>query len=110
MANRTCLPLADSLPALLRERKLSLCALARELEISDSHLSRAVRGVDSKRLSPALLGAIADLLGVPADYFPEYREHIALATVKRDAATRDWLYDSLPEAEKRRTKTYLLGC
>lgn len=100
MEERTHLPVAQSLPCLLSKRSVTLRGLARELEVTHSYLSRAVRGVESKRLSPHLLIAIADRLGVAPDYFPEYREYVALAAVRRDAAVRDQLYDSLPEAAR----------
>lgn len=66
--------------------------LARRVDINQSHLSRALRGANSKRISGEAAGEIALALGLPRDYFPEYREAVAVEAVRRDPALRDSVY------------------
>jgi transcriptional regulator with XRE-family HTH domain len=74
-------------------------ALAREVGVSDSFLSRALRGVDYKSASGELTGRVARALGLPVDYFREYREDRVVDRVRADARLRDDIYDRF---ERRR--------
>jgi transcriptional regulator with XRE-family HTH domain len=82
-------------PRLLQERGTSLRALASQIGVSNSHLSRVVRRADYKTASPELMQRIAEQLELPADYFPEVREAFVIERVKRDPALRDSLYKRL---------------
>jgi transcriptional regulator with XRE-family HTH domain len=85
-------PFAVELPRLLAERPLSLRAFARQIDVSNSHLSRVVRGVDYKRPSADLVRKVALALGLPPDYFPEFRESFVLERIRSDSKLRNKLY------------------
>ena len=91
----TVRPLAEELPSLLAERDLSLRGLAERVGVTHSHLSRATRGANGKTVGGDLAGRIAVALGLPADYFPEYREAAVVEQVQNDASLRDRLYGQL---------------
>jgi len=74
---------------------MSLRALARQLEISDSHLSRVLRQTDYKRASPDLTSRVAVVFGLPADYFPEFREAFVIEKISSDPQLREQLYKRL---------------
>ena len=95
---RTSRNINDVLPELLRQRKLSLRALAAKVDVSHAHLSRALRGADHKCVSGELAARIANALGLPADYFPEYRERAVIEQLRHQPGLRDHLYDSLAQA------------
>ena len=88
-------PFVEEVPRLLRERGLSIRALASQVGVTDSHLSRVIRRVNYKTPSPELARRVATALGLPPDYFPEYREGFVLERIKRNAALRDELYERL---------------
>jgi transcriptional regulator with XRE-family HTH domain len=88
-------PFTDELPRLLAERGISLRGLARQIGVSDSHLSRAVRQANYKRASPDLIGRIAVALALPRDYFPEYRTAFVVERIKADPSLRNELYARL---------------
>lgn len=68
-------------------------ALAREVNVNESYLSRLLRGRDYKRNpSPSLLTSVSRALGLPPDYFPEAREHFVIERIRDDGALRDKLY------------------
>src|SRR5690242_17457523 len=92
---RTELPIADALPDLLRERGLSLRAVARRAGVNDAHLSRALRGARSKSVSGDLAGRVAHALELPEDYFIEYRRWRLEALLRDDSTAVDWAYDRL---------------
>lgn len=94
-------PFTAELPRLLRERGLSLRALAKQIGISDSHLSRVVRRADYKTASPELTSRVAVALGLPHDYFPEFREAYVVERIKSDARLRNELYSRLTRKAKR---------
>ena len=71
---------------------MSQRALAREAGVSASHLSRVLRREDYKTASRELAANVARVLGLPDDYFPEYREAIVIERVRRDANWRERLY------------------
>jgi transcriptional regulator with XRE-family HTH domain len=94
---RTETPFADALPHLLAERGLTARALAKAAGVSPSHLSRALRGADYKRPGPRLVGNVAEALGLPRDYFPEYRTAVVVAQVHDDPQLRERLYARAPK-------------
>jgi transcriptional regulator with XRE-family HTH domain len=85
----------DEVPSLLRERELSIRALARRVGVTDADLSRVLREVSYKTPSADLARRVAVALDLPPDYFPEYREGVVVERVRRDAKLRDRLYDDL---------------
>jgi transcriptional regulator with XRE-family HTH domain len=94
-ADRTNRPFIEELPLLLEAREMSLRALSRAAGVSDAHLSRVLRKVGYKTPSADLTGRVALALGLPADYFPEYREGVILQTIRGDPSLRDKLYDEI---------------
>lgn len=92
---RTSEPFTAELPRLLRERRMSQRALAKQVGVSDSHLSRAVRRADYKTASPELMSRVAVALGLPEDYFPEFREAFVIEKIRSDPRLRDQLYRRL---------------
>lgn len=92
---RTDRPFPEELPRLLQERGLSLRSLGERVGVTGAHLSRVVRGVNYKSVSGDLAGRVAVALGLPRDYFPEYREAAVVERIRRDPAYRDKLYNGL---------------
>jgi len=92
---RTNASFADELPRLLHEHGLSLREFARQIAVSSSYLSRSLRGVDYKRPGGDLAARAASALGLPEDYFPEFREAYVLERVRSDAELRDAIYAKL---------------
>ena len=95
MAERTNRAFPDELPQLLHEQGLSLRRLARQVGVTDAHLSRVTRRANYKTVSGELAERVAAALGLPADYFPEAREAYVLQHVRRDPRLRDRLFDQL---------------
>ena len=95
MASQTDTPFIEELPRLLRERGMSVRALARTIGISDSHLSRVLRRTDYKTPSPDLTRRAALALRLPPDYFPEFREAYVMERLKSDPKLRNDLYARL---------------
>lgn len=84
--------LREELPALLAERGVSYRQFAKEVGVPQSYLSRVMHATRSP--SKKLLKNAARALGLPHDYFAEYREHVVVEAIKRDGALRDNVYDS----------------
>lgn len=74
---------------------MSIRALAREVGVTDAHLSRVLRRVSYKTASADLARRVAVALALPPDYFPEYREGFVIDEVKRNATVRNELYERL---------------
>jgi transcriptional regulator with XRE-family HTH domain len=74
---------------------MSVRALARETGVTSAHLSRVLRRVNYKTPSPELARKVAVALGLPSDYFPEFREGSVIEKIKGDPNLRDRLYDEL---------------
>jgi transcriptional regulator with XRE-family HTH domain len=91
----------DQLPQLMRERGLSVNRLAGIVGVSQSHLSRALRGADRKTIGGELAARIAVALQLPEDWFPETREARLFDRLRRDAALRDRLYGELVVPRRR---------
>lgn len=96
---RTEKALPDALPQLLRDRGLTLRQLAQDVGIDHAHLSRVIARVGSKRASGDLARRVAESLGLPADYFPEYRAQFLIKRIESDATLRDELYDHVVEPD-----------
>lgn len=88
-------PFTEELPRLLRERQMSLRSLASAVGVSDSHLSRVLRGADYKTPSADLTRRVALALGLPPEYFREYREARVIETVRSDTKLMNRLYRQL---------------
>ena len=102
---RTERPFAKEVPRLLKERNMSLRALARESGVSDAHLSRLIRGVGYRSAPSGDLAArVAHALGLPVGYFKEYRERVVIDAVKRDARLREELFDRIRRDRKNRRR------
>jgi transcriptional regulator with XRE-family HTH domain len=69
--------------------------VARTAGVTDAHLSRVVRQVNYKSPSGDLARRVALALGLPEDYFPEFREAYVIDRVKRDPKLRERLYKRL---------------
>jgi transcriptional regulator with XRE-family HTH domain len=85
-------PFWEELPRLLRERSMSQRALAAQVGVSPSHLSRVLRRADYKTPGVTLMTRIAESLDLPNDYFIELRESAVIERVKRDPAFRERVY------------------
>lgn len=80
---------------------MSIRALAREIGINDSHLSRVLRRADYKTPSPELTSKVAIALGLPPDYFAEFRESFVVDRIRSDPALRNQLYARLRHRSPR---------
>lgn len=94
-ARRTNHPFTAEVPRLLAERNLSIRALARSAGVTDAHLSRVLRRSAYKTASGDLARRVATALGLPEDYFPEYREAYVIERVRQEERLRDSLYARL---------------
>jgi transcriptional regulator with XRE-family HTH domain len=90
---RSSRPFVEELPGLLEDRGLSIRAIARAADVDAAHLSRVLRGARGKTTSPELARRVAEALGLPSDYFPEWREAVILRRIREDPALRDRIYD-----------------
>jgi transcriptional regulator with XRE-family HTH domain len=102
VAKHTDIPFTEELPRLLRERGMSVRGLAAEIGISDSHLSRVLRRADYKTPSPDLTRRVALSLGLPPDYFREFREAYVVEQIKSDSRLLNDLYVRLSRKPGRR--------
>jgi transcriptional regulator with XRE-family HTH domain len=92
---RTDLAIGDVLPEILAARNLSLRALATAIDVSPSHLSRALRGQAGKHLSLGAIEAIAAAVDVPATFFREYRTEQAVRALQNDVSLANKVFDLL---------------
>lgn len=92
---RTQVPFVELLPALLEERGLSLNATARAAGVSQAFLWSVVNQRAYKTPSPALVAKVACALGLPEDYFAEYRLAWVVERLRGDPDLLDALYDEL---------------
>jgi transcriptional regulator with XRE-family HTH domain len=88
------------LPALMAERAISLRTLAQAAGVSASYLSRVLRQVEYKAPSAKLARDIASALGLPHDYFMEYRRAFVLDRIRNDQALMEHLYRELTGASE----------
>ena len=94
-AKRTNRAFADEVPRLLEERGWSIRHLAIEAGVERGYLWKVIRRRGYKTPSVRLAQAVADALGLPLDYFPEYREGVVVERVRRDGRLRDDVFDRL---------------
>lgn len=95
MPSKTDQPFVEELPDLLEERGYSLRRLGREAGVDPSHLSRVLRQTGYKTPSGELTGKVAEALGLPRDYFPEYRQAVVVERIRTDRDLRERLYAEL---------------
>ena len=98
---RTDTPFADEVPRLLEERGWSIRRLALEAGVERAYLWKVLRRRGYKSPSVRMARSVAVALGLPVDYFPEYREGVVIEQMKRDARARDDVFDRLPSAQRR---------
>ncbi len=96
---RSTVAFVEELPRLLKEKGMSISAVARAAGTQQSHLSRVLRQMDYKRPSADLAKRVARALGLPDDYFPEYREGRVVDRLRADPDFRDELYERLAGKE-----------
>lgn len=79
---------------------MSQRALARTIEVNQSHLSRVL--AENPKLPPSrqLCADIAVALELPVDYFVEYREAAAVEAIRTDAGLRERIYGALGRRPK----------
>lgn len=95
MAARTTKRIEEELPRLLAERRTSLRWLAQQVGVQQSHLSR-ILGVEPRRRATKKIAAdIAVALGLPSDYFAEYRRAVVVDAMEEDPAIGDPIYNRL---------------
>jgi transcriptional regulator with XRE-family HTH domain len=98
-------PFVDAVPKILREREMSLRALARQVGVGDDHLSRVLRGAREKKPTAELVRRTARALNLPEDYFMEARLDFAVQALSDDAALLNQVYDLVKSSAKRRKRT-----
>jgi transcriptional regulator with XRE-family HTH domain len=98
---RTNRPFADEVPRLLEERGWSIRHLAIEAGVERGYLWKVIRRRGYKTPSVRLAEAVAAALGLPPDYFPEYREGVVVERVRRDGRLRDDVFDRVSRMPRR---------
>jgi transcriptional regulator with XRE-family HTH domain len=89
--NFTSKPFTEEFPRLLREREITLRALAREVGgVDHAYLSRMIRG--QLPVNVQHVRRIARHLGLPDAYFAEVREADVIAAVQSHPKLRDEIY------------------
>jgi transcriptional regulator with XRE-family HTH domain len=88
-------PFIEEVPDLLAEHETSLRGLARAAGVDHGHLSRVLRRDAYKTPSAELTARVAEALGLPRDYFPEFREAFVIQRVQEEEALRESLYRRL---------------
>jgi len=63
--------------------------------VDPSHLSRVLRQTGYKTPSGELTRKVAEALGLPEDYFLEYRQAVVLERIQKDSSLRERLYREL---------------
>ena len=79
-------------------------SLAEAIGVDQSYVVRILGAKGAKATRPPsakVAAAIAEHLGLPRDYFPEYREALVREAVSSDGALRDRIYDSLQSRRRR---------
>lgn len=99
---RTNTSFADEVPRLLEERGWSIRRLALEAGVERGYLWKVIRRRGYKTPSLRMAQSVAAALGLPPDYFPEYRERIVIDRVKRDPEARDEVFDRLSDPKRQR--------
>lgn len=80
---------------MLDERGLSGRWLAREIRVSQPYLLRVLAGSGSLAVRADIALRVARALGLPEDYFPEWRVLAIVQRMQSDPAFRDSVYKKL---------------
>lgn len=111
MRKRSRLPLAETLAALLAEKRADHYGrwavrpfLAEVADVHDTYKPGAIRAMVEGRAAanPEVLEIMADLLGVSPDHFLEYRVARVCEAAQTNPKTVDLLYDLVVNAEAAR--------
>jgi transcriptional regulator with XRE-family HTH domain len=94
-------PLGKELPDLLYERGWTQRRLADAVGVDPAHISRTLGRSPERGPTGRFAARVAIALGLPEDYFPEYREEQVIAAVRRDPQLRERLYRALEGAPAR---------
>lgn len=94
---------AEELPRILRERGMSLRALAthREVGVDPTFLSRAIRGQRGKRPSADLARRVEMALDLPRGYFREVRLDEVALRLSEDPALLNHVYGLIQKRDPR---------
>lgn len=98
---RATAPLSEAIRLVREQRGMSIRALALEVPVSAGHLSRALRGADGKRVTPALLRRITEVLRLPGDYFLETRRALVIAHLETDDELMARVFEEISRTEQR---------
>ena len=80
---------------MLSERGITVGGLARDVGVTQPHLWRVLHRQNYKTASADLAGKVAVALGLPRDYWPEYRSGMAIERIKADGGFRDAVFDQM---------------
>lgn len=94
-SRRSQRPCIEELPEILVERGLSIRKLALQAGVDPGHLNRVLRRANYKTPSAELCAKVARALGLPVDYWPEYRERLVIDCVRSQPRLREELYSRL---------------
>lgn len=92
---RTQARIREELPEILREKGISYRQIAAATGFSQSYLSRVLGAEQPRSPSMKFLEAVSTELGLPVDYFADYREQAVITAIKDDERLRDRIFDSL---------------
>ena len=81
-SQRTKKSIKEELPRLMRWDKLSVNKLARQLDISATHISRSCNPAHPETFGGGLAGRTALYFGLPEDYFVEFRREFLLDLIR----------------------------
>lgn len=93
-SQRTTKSIKEELPRLIRWDKISVNKLARQLDISATHISRSCNPAHPETFGGGLAGRTALYFGLPEDYFVEFRREFLLDLIRNDLDLCDQLYDA----------------
>lgn len=82
---------AHAVGELLAERGWTQRQLADAVCVDPAHICRLLRR-ESSTVTPELAARVAEVLGVPPEFFAEYREWQVIEAVRADPALRDRLH------------------
>jgi transcriptional regulator with XRE-family HTH domain len=100
-SQQTQQPISEALPDLLREHGTNQWQFAKRVGVSAQFLGRALNHREGKRIGGELAGRIAEELGLPRDYFPEFREWRAVVALRENPELREQVYRALGEIRKQ---------
>jgi transcriptional regulator with XRE-family HTH domain len=88
----------EQVPALLAERGMRPSHLADLIGVGRPHMSKVLNARQYKRPSVEMCVRTARALGLPDDYFPEYRLGVVVQALHGDQAVCDRVYRTLRRA------------